>query len=184
MNQSFTINRMTGTIYVTATKRNLQKVEAYIDSVKKVMSRQVIIEAKIVEVQLTDNFQFGINWTIVDRYVTTTASGATRTTSIWNYATSSFNPVPSPGPVFTITGNPSFGGTKADLSMVVNALQQQGNVRTLSNPKLNIMNGQTAMLTVGRNQAYMSRIESTTSPVAARAQRHTRRNRTAYSRAS
>ncbi len=46
------------------------------------------------------------------------------------------------------------------MSFVLNALQQQGNIRTLSNPKLNIMNGQTALLTVGRNQAYISKIES------------------------
>lgn len=161
--QSHTINRLTGTIYVTATKKNLQKVEAYIDSLKKVMNRQVLIEAKIVEVQLSDTFQFGINWSIVDRYITTTAAGAARTTSTWTYATSLFNPVSSTSPVFTITGNPSFGGAKADLSMVLNALQQQGDLRTLSNPKLNIMNGQTALLTVGRNQAYMAKIESTTS---------------------
>ncbi len=163
--QSYTINRLTGTIYVTATKRNLQKVEAYIGSLKKVMNRQVLIEAKIIEVQLTDNFQFGIDWTIVDRYITTTATGAARTTSSWTYSTTNFL-IPSStttGPVFTITGNPSFGGAKADLTMVLNALQQQGNVRTLSNPKLNIMNGQTALLTVGRNQAYMAKIESTTS---------------------
>ncbi|HOW54467.1 MAG TPA: pilus (MSHA type) biogenesis protein MshL [Syntrophorhabdaceae bacterium] len=165
LGQGYTVNRLTGTIYVTATKKNLQKVEAYINSLKKVMNRQVIIEAKIIEVQLTDNFQFGINWTVVDRYITTTAAGATRTTSSWTYATSNFlNPVAgATGPVFTITGNPSFGGAKADLTMVLNALQQQGNVRTLSNPKLNIMNGQTALLTVGRNQAYMAKIESTTS---------------------
>ncbi len=164
LSQSVTVNRLTGTIYVTATKRNLQRIESYVGSIKKVMNRQVLIEAKIIEVQLLDNFQFGINWSIVDRYITTTAAGLTRTTSAWAYATSNFlNPVAgTPGPVFTITGNPSFGGSKADLSMVVNALQQQGNLRTLSNPKLNIMNGQTALLTVGRNQAYMSKIESTT----------------------
>lgn len=162
--QSYTVNRLTGTIYVTATKRNLQKVESYVNSLKKVMNRQVLIEAKIIEVQLLDGFQFGINWTVVDRYITTTAAGLSRTTSSWTYATSNFlNPVAgATGPVFTITGNPSFGGAKADLSMVVNALQQQGNLRTLSNPKVSIMNGQTALLTVGRNQAYMSKIESTT----------------------
>ncbi len=160
--QGFTINRLTGTVFVTASKRNLQRVEAYIESLKKVMKRQVLIEAKIIEVRLLDNFQFGINWSVVDRYITTTAEGLTRTTSSWTYTTTNFNPIASTSPVFTITGNPSFGGLKADLSMVVNALQQQGDLRTLSNPKLNIMNGQTAMLTVGRNQAYMSKIESTT----------------------
>ena len=161
--QTYTINRLTGTIYVTATKRNLQNVESYIDAIRKVMNRQVIIEAKIIEVRLSDDFQFGIDWNIVDRYITTSSGGQDRVTSVFTYGTQRFSDVvPVASPVFTITGAPSFGGRKADLNFVVNALQEQGNIRTLSNPKLNIMNGQTAILSVGRNQAYISKIESTT----------------------
>ena len=160
--QSHTINRLAGTVYVTATKKNLQNVEAYINSVRKVMNRQVIIEAKVIEVRLSDTFQFGIDWTIVDRYITSTATGD-RTTSSFTYSTTRFNSlIPATSPVFTISGSPSFGGRKADMSFVLNALQEQGNIRTLSNPKLNIMNGQTALLSVGRNQAYISKIQSTT----------------------
>ena len=159
--QSVTINRLSGTIYVTATKKNLQKIEEYLKTVRKAIGRQVLIEAKVIEVQLTDDFQFGIDWTMVDRYITDSGS---RTTSSFTASTSSFaSVVSSAGPIFTITGSPSFGGAKADLSFVLNALQQQGDVRTLSNPKLNIMNGQTAMLSVGRNQAYISKVESTIS---------------------
>jgi MSHA type pilus biogenesis protein MshL len=158
-----TINRLSGTIYVTATKKNLQKVEEYLKTVRKAIGRQVLIEAKVIEVQLTDDFQFGIDWTMVDRYITSTDTGS-RTTSSFTASTSKFtSAVTSAGPIFAITGAPSFGGAKADLSFVLNALQQQGDVRTLSNPKLNIMNGQTAMLSVGRNQAYISKVESTIS---------------------
>jgi MSHA biogenesis protein MshL len=161
--QRFTINRLAGSIHVTATKQNLQRVENYVKSLKKIIGRQVLIEAKIIEVQLTDNLQFGVDWTLVDRFITTTDSGATRTTSSYTYATSRFKDIVSnTGQVFTITGAPSFGGAKADLNFVVNALQNQGDIRTLSNPKLNIMNGQTALLTVGRNQAYISKVETTT----------------------
>ncbi len=49
-----------------------------------------------------------------------------------------------------------------NIKALVNALQQQGDVRLLSNPRVNMMNGQTAVLTVGRNTAYISSIESTT----------------------
>ncbi len=150
--QRFTINRLAGSIHVTATKQSLQRVENYVKSLKKIIGRQVLIEAKIIEVQLTDNLQFGVDWNLVDRYITTMDSGATRTTSSYTFATSRFKDVVSnAGQVFSITGAPSFGGAKADLNFVVNALQNQGDIRTLSNPKLNIMNGQTALLTVGRN---------------------------------
>jgi type II secretory pathway component GspD/PulD (secretin) len=49
-----------------------------------------------------------------------------------------------------------------NIKALVNALEQQGDVRLLSNPRVNMMNGQTAVLTVGRNTAYISSIESTT----------------------
>ncbi|MDD5243492.1 MAG: pilus (MSHA type) biogenesis protein MshL [Syntrophorhabdaceae bacterium] len=157
--QGYTVNRLTGMVYVTASKKNLQRVENFIKSVKKTIGRQVMIEARIIEVTLSDVFQFGIDWTLVDRFMTS----AGRTTSSFTFGTTRFNTVvPNTGPVFAITGAPSFGGAKGDLNFTVQALEEQGEVRTLSNPKINIMNGQTALLTVGRNEAYISKVESTT----------------------
>jgi len=157
--QGYTINRLTGMVHVTASKKNLQKIEDYIKSVKKTIGRQVMIEARIIEVALSDVFQFGIDWTLVDRFMT----NAGRTTSSFTFGTALFNTVvPNTGPAFTITGAPSFGGAEGDLNFTMRALEEQGEVRTLSNPKINIMNGQTALLTVGRNEAYISKVESTT----------------------
>lgn len=157
--QGFTVNRLTGMVYVTASKKNLQRVENYIKSVKRAIGRQVMIEARIIEVALSDVFQLGIDWTLVDRFMTS----AGRTTSSFTFGTARFNTVvPTAGPVFTIAGIPSFGGAEGDLNFTVKALEEQGEVRTLSNPKINIMNGQTALLTVGRNEAYISKVETTT----------------------
>jgi MSHA type pilus biogenesis protein MshL len=162
--QGFTVNRLTGTVYVTASKKDLKKVEDYLRTVRKVIGRQVLIEAKVIEVKLQDDLQFGIDWTMVDRYITTMTNGATRIKSTFTYNTTNFsNIVSSAGPVFAVTGDLNFGGSKTDLSFILNALQQQGDIRTLSNPKLNIMNGQTALLSVGRNQAYIAKVETTTS---------------------
>jgi MSHA biogenesis protein MshL len=162
--QGFTVNRLTGTVYVTASKKDLKKVEDYLRTVRKVIGRQVLIEAKVIEVKLQDDFQFGIDWTMVDRYLSTMVDGATRIKNTFTYSTTQFkNVVSAAGPVFAIAGALNFGGAKTDLSFILNALQQQGDIRTLSNPKLNIMNGQTALLSVGRNQAYISKVETTTS---------------------
>ena len=153
-----TINRLTGTIYATGSKKELQKVEYYLNTVRKAIGRQVIIEAKVIEVQLQDDFQFGINWSMVGEFV----SGATTGSNNYSFKTSNFTSVvDGTGPLFAIEGTAVFG--KDSLNYVLNALQQQGDVRTLSNPKLNIMNGQTAMLSVGRNQAYISKVETTIS---------------------
>jgi MSHA type pilus biogenesis protein MshL len=148
---SFTVNRMAGTIMVTAAKKDLERVGAYITNLKKVLNRQVLIEARIVEVQLSKGLKYGIDWNYI-------ANTAIRPGKI-NFGTDSFTGVvDSNGPNFQIavTQNINF-------SFLLKALQEQGDVSTLSNPRINIMNGQTALLSVGRNTSFISKVETTTS---------------------
>lgn len=147
--QSFTINRLTGTIFVTASKRNLERVEQYLNTIKKVISRQVLVEAKIIEVQLSEGLRYGIDWSFVNR---TLGNGQI------NITTPNFSgvvPLTSPYINMGVTRGESF-------STLLKALQSQGEVRTLSNPRVNIMNGQTALLSVGRNVSFISKVETTT----------------------
>jgi MSHA type pilus biogenesis protein MshL len=146
----FTINRMTGTVMVTASKKGIEKVQEYILDLKEVLNRQVIIEARIVEVQLSEGLKYGINWTEVGKWF----DGGTTTLGTNLFST-----------VVGIT-EPSFEFThiseNANLDIALRALEEQGIVETLSNPRINIMNGQTAVLSVGRNTTFISRVESTT----------------------
>ena len=145
---TLTINRMTGTIIVTATKKDLDKVENYLTTIKKVINRQVLVEAKIIEVILSDSLQFGIDWTLVSN----TGDGRSAT-----FATQKFSDVvPASGPSFSIATIAS------DFTSLLRAIQTQGETRILSNPRVNIMNGQTALLSVGQDQNYISKIETTT----------------------
>jgi len=146
---SFTINRMTGTIVVTATKKDIRKVRDYITNLKKVLSRQVLIEARIVEVQLSEGLKYGIDWNQVSKWI------GVGTLSV---GTTTFSDVVG-------TSNPAFqiSVTESDnFSFLLKALQEQGEVKILSNPRVSIMNGQTAMLTVGRNISFISSVETTT----------------------
>lgn len=146
--QTFVVNRLTGTIIVTARKKNLDKVENYINTIKKVISRQVIVEAKIIEVALSDSLQFGINWNSVITY------GAGRS---GNIGTTNFaSVVPTTGPYFIASATAA-----TDFTALLNAIQVQGETRILSNPRVNIMNGQTALLGVGRNTSFISKIQTT-----------------------
>ncbi len=153
MQQGFTVNRMTGTIAVTASKRNIERVEQYISAIKKVINRQVLVEAKIIEVQLSEGLKYGVDWSFVNR---TLGSGQL------NIASTGFSgAVPLAGPAV------SMGVTRgASFSSLLKAIQQQGEVRTLSNPRVNIMNGQTALLSVGRNVSFISKVETTTTTAA------------------
>lgn len=162
--EHFTINRLTGTIIVTATKNSLEKVEQFLTKIRKVMTRQVLIEAKVIEVTLSQGYQFGIDWNL------TFNLGGKWSGSLGLGSSGFSSVVPSTSPVFSIgTGEDGIARTVShgtidsiNIKGLVNALEQQGDVRLLSNPRLNMMNGQTAMLTVGRNTAYISQIESTT----------------------
>ena len=144
--ESAIVNRMTGTIFVTAGKRNLERVEQFITTVKKVISRQVMIETRIIEVQLTESMKFGIDWSLV----------ADLSSSQITFGQNFSSAVSSTLPAFNINL------TGGDFTSVLRALQQQGEVRTLSNPKINIMNGQTALLSVGRAENFISKVETTT----------------------
>ncbi|MCC6346659.1 MAG: pilus (MSHA type) biogenesis protein MshL [Nitrospirales bacterium] len=153
---SFTLNRMTGTIVVTAPLRDLERVERYLDTVRKVISRQVLVEAKVIEVQLTDNFQLGVDWSFLSTWDNGSAGISTQ-----NF--SSVVPAGSPSLAAQFAHRFNIGSTTLDVSALLNALQTQGEVRTLSNPRVHIMNGQSALLSVGRNKSFISRVTSTTS---------------------
>lgn len=153
---NFTINRMTGTIVVTAPLRDLERVERYLNTVRKVISRQVLVEAKVIEVQLTDNFQLGVDWSFLSTWDKGSASLSTQ-----NF--SSVVPAGSPALAAQIANRFNIGSTTLDISAMINALQTQGEVRTLSNPRVHIMNGQPAILSVGRNKSFISKVTSTTS---------------------
>jgi MSHA type pilus biogenesis protein MshL len=146
---NFVLNRLSGTVMVTASKNDLQKVEKFLTSLKKVLNRQVLIEARIVEVQLSEGLEYGIDWIAVGEWL-----GVGTTTLSTNLFTSVVS-AGQPFFEFSITENDN-------LTLLLKALAEQGTVRTLSNPRVNILNGRTAMLSVGRNTTFISRVESTT----------------------
>jgi MSHA type pilus biogenesis protein MshL len=147
---SFVVNRMTGTIMVTATKKDLRKVRDFIVNLRRVLNRQVLIEARIVEVQLSEGLKYGIDWSFIEDW---------QGVGSINIKTARFSSVvDTTGPNFQISV------TGQNFTSILSALQQQGDVKTLSNPRVNILNGQTAMLSVGRNTSFISSVETTTTP--------------------
>ncbi|HEU0265391.1 MAG TPA: pilus (MSHA type) biogenesis protein MshL [Geobacterales bacterium] len=145
---SFSINRMSGTIIVTASKKTLTEVDEYLTAVRQSLSRQVMIEARIVEVQLSDSLRYGIDWSLIDSWkgVGTISASTNKFTAI----------VPSTGPSFDL------GLTTSNFTSLLKALQSQGDIRVLSNPRVSLMNGQSALLSVGRNTNFVSKVATTT----------------------
>lgn len=138
---SFTVNRLAGTIVVTATKNDIERVEQYINTIKRVMNRQVLVEAKVIEVQLSEGLKYGIDWSALDfNKLGQITVGASKFSDVIGSTTPSFQ----------------IGVSKWNFTSLLKAIQQQGEVRTLSNPRLNIMNGHTAILSVGSSISFVT----------------------------
>lgn len=153
VNEYFVVNRLTGTIIVTATKKKMAKVEQYLSSIKEVMGRQVLIEAKVIEVGLSDALRYGIDWSFLGEW-----SHGTK-----NWSVKAGMPLSSLVPAVSPFADLKFTLTTTaikDFSLIVKALAEFGDVRTLSNPRISIMNGQTSILTVGRNTTFISKAQS------------------------
>jgi MSHA type pilus biogenesis protein MshL len=153
--QSVTVNRLTGTIVVTATRRNMAMVDSYLQTLKRVLNRQVLVEARIIEVQLTDSLKYGVDWSFLEN-MKSLGDVAAGFGSLTLPNSSLADVANAAAPLFR------FGFNRSSFQLLLTALKEQGDVKTLSNPRINVMNGQSALLTVGRNFSYISRTTSTT----------------------
>lgn len=162
--QNITINRLTGTIMVTASRKNVERIERYLDNVRKVLSRQVMIEARIIEVQLNEGLNYGIDWSFLDSFKEL-GNGA------FNAGFGSLNvgSTKQTDATAAAAGSSKFqmGVTKGNFQGLLTALKTQGDIKTLSNPKINVMNGHPSILTVGTNTSFISKVTTTTTATAA-----------------
>jgi MSHA biogenesis protein MshL len=127
------INPMAGTITISAFPAQLEQVEMFIRAFEASIQRQVLIEAKIVEVNLDRSFEFGIDWNVVSRIGNTNITARSTT----------------PGSQNT-TGNIelTLAGGADQIGVVLNALSSQGDVRVLSSPRVSALNNQRAVFDV------------------------------------
>lgn len=150
---TFMIDKPVGLVTVTAPRPILDKVEAYFKSLQKEIYKQISIEAKIIEVQLIDSSSIGINWDSVLKNFQISGSvefGDGGSIFSWDPAT---NQTTTP----RLISNISINGR--NFEAFLNALKTQGNTKILSNPKISVLNGQPAMITVGQNITYIDSIE-------------------------
>ena len=163
------VNRQTGMVMVRADSSEMRIIEEYLEQSQNILHRQVILEARILEVTLSDAFQTGINWTSLQQDSVTGLSGGgsifsgtgisslhgsdgllnlTTSTTAVNAATSAF------GGVFT------FGLSTPDFAAFIELLKTQGDVQVLSSPRVSTINNQKAIIKVGNDEFYVTNIES------------------------
>ncbi len=179
--RSVVISPMSGVIVVRAMPDELKNVAAYLKASQISIERQVILEAKIVEVQLNDGFQSGVNWAAFK-------SSPNSRTSIGQIAPGG-TMVPglagagalTPGaltggtnlgavtPGTDLVGGANVAGTlfglafqTSNFAALLNFLESQGNVHVLSSPRIATLNNQKAVLKVGTDEFFVTNVSTTT----------------------
>jgi pilus (MSHA type) biogenesis protein MshL len=163
---SVMVNRETGFLMARATSRQHEKIQEFLDQVLSSARRQVLVEATIVEVRLNQNYQQGIDWQTFNRGEAMRAFGQGSTTRnlTVNPLTGEFEATTSTVTLPSAVGNTLFSLAfrRADFITAIKLLENFGTLRVLSSPKLSVLNNQTAILKVVKNEVYFQ-VKSDTS---------------------
>ena len=165
----FTLNRMTGTLYVKARPSKMRAVEKMLAHVHKVLGKQVYVEAQLIDVQLADNFEFGVDWTTLrSRLAAGFGSSPMQlggsTGTLPNAGTGyPGRAISIPAALIGSLTGPALGMSYqgSNYGIVINALRSFGNLKVLSNPNVQVRNGTPALLSVGTSSRYVSQSAST-----------------------
>ncbi len=174
--RSIVISPQSGVVVVRAMPRELRDIANYLKATQLAIERQVILEAKIIEVQLADSFQAGINWAAFRSGGTNGSAGVLQPgTSLSNTPGSSLSSGPlsaTPGSLISTTTAAS--GTLFGLALqgtnfaaLISFLETQGAVQVLSSPRISTLNNQQAVLKVGTDEFFVTGVSGgTTTPSA------------------
>ncbi|MDB5800383.1 MAG: MSHA-type pilus biosis protein MshL [Rhodocyclales bacterium] len=139
---SIIANPEAGVVSIRATARQHEKVQEFLSQVMNSARRQVLIEATIAEVELSQNYQQGVDWRALNVFDT----GA-------RIIQSAVGGITGPSSTLLEVGYDSSGGNfKSSLKF----LESFGNVKVLSSPKVSVLNNQTAVLKVVDNVVYFT----------------------------
>lgn len=153
---SYILNRQAGTLTVSASQKQHATIKKFIDTISKNAASQVLIEAKIVEVDLNDDYQTGINWNKLGGTSLNFTGGLDTVT-----AASSLITVPK----ISLIKNDVLR-TGLNLDTAVSLLDTFGTTRGISSPRLHAVNNQQAVLSFAENIIYFDVKLSVTDAVA------------------
>jgi MSHA biogenesis protein MshL len=167
------VNADAGLVVARAMTSELRSVESYLRSLQANLTRQVILEAKIVEVSLSENFQAGINWNVIstDSNGNFSAVGQFGGAGVFDDGAnaSAGAPItvdPTTGAMGVPVAPTAIGGAITavlgigDFNAVIEMLQGQGDVSVLSSPRVATINNQKAIIKVGSDEFFVTKVQS------------------------
>ena len=151
------VSPQAGIVAVRAMPDELRQVEGYLKAARISVERQVMLEAKIVEVQLRDGFQSGVDWTLLRGRGTGSVSSRIPNTGFPTPTQSAQSRLPD-ATSFPAIGNGLFGlvFSQRNFEGVLSFLETQGDVQILSSPRVAAMNNQKAVLKVGTDEYFVT----------------------------
>jgi MSHA type pilus biogenesis protein MshL len=142
-NGKYTLNRLSGSLYVKDTPAVIRSVSKLINHLKAMLSRQILIEARIIEVGLSDKYKYGIDWSVLrDKAASLTA----KTSVAWSLGN---------GLVFSHANN------EFTIDAAMDALMTFGKEKVVSNPSIRVKHGKPALISVGTSFTYKKRVQTT-----------------------
>lgn len=145
------VNPQSGLLVVRATPREHNIVARFLDDAEGSLQKQVVIEAKVVEVTLSNEFRSGINW---NTFANDLSDASTETGGILDG-----NPLAGVG---NIGGVFSLSINSGDFASMLQLLSHQGDVQVLSSPRVSTVNNQKAVIKVGTDEFFVTEVSSRT----------------------
>jgi MSHA biogenesis protein MshL len=183
--RSVVISPQSGVLVVRAMPDELRNVDLYLKATQLSVDRQVILEAKILEVELNDSFQSGINWA---SFASFRSGHANRVSTGLVSPGATLAPLPFAGgqPPLISDGSGLSASTGFSLSnaspanalfglafqtsnfaALISFLESQGTVHVLSSPRVAAMNNEKAVLKIGTDEFYVTGVSTVTNASAA-----------------
>jgi MSHA biogenesis protein MshL len=138
------VNQNTGLVYVRAYPQEMDQVMEFLERTDDILGREVIIEAQILDVELSRQYSSGIDWTVL------TSSGTTTTADI----------VSAGSGLLSNIYQLSMSGDSGNFSYAIELLSTQGQVSILSQPRVSASNNQDAIIKVGEDEYFVTSVTS------------------------
>ncbi|NHZ92621.1 pilus (MSHA type) biogenesis protein MshL [Massilia sp. CCM 8733] len=182
LGRSVVVNPQSGVVVIRAMPEELRNVDMFLKATQLSVGRQVILEAKILEVELNDSFQSGINWA---SFASFRGGHGNRVSTGFVQPGASLAPLPYTGGQPAVIGDPKsltastgfllsnaaasagsmFGLAfqTSNFAALISFLESQGTVHVLSSPRIATINNQKAVLKIGTDEFYVTGVSTTTS---------------------
>jgi len=153
----YSFNKVAGLVMVTDNPYALDKISRYISLVNRETGKQILAEVKILEVTLSNEFSYGIDWSaIYNKLGSIKSLSLSSNFGTQNLISPSFFTLTAQGP------NEDSGASSSGIAALIKALQAQGKVEVISQPKIMLLNNQSAVVQVGTVTSFVANTTTTT----------------------